>query len=57
MIAELLGDGDHVGVLQEHEPAVAVVVGERAERLWPQGDLGMEFERGVEHWVRQAVGQ
>ncbi len=48
MLAEVAGDGDHVGVLEEHQPAVAVVVGERAERLGPQGDLRIELERAVE---------
>ena len=45
VLAELPGDGDHVGVLQEHQPAVAVVVGERAERLGAQRDLRMQLER------------
>ena len=43
VLAELAGDGDHVGVLEEHQPAVAVVVGERAERLGPQGHLRVEL--------------
>ena len=36
------------GCLQEHQPAVAVVVGERAERLGPQGDLRVELQWRVE---------
>ncbi len=48
VIGELAGDRDHVAVLQEHQPAIAVVVGERAERFRAQRDLRVELQRGVE---------
>jgi hypothetical protein len=31
------------------------VVGERAERLWSQGDLRMQFERRIEHHLAEHV--
>ena len=49
VVAEVLGDGDHVAMLHEYEAPVAVVVGQRAERLGSQCDLRMQFERLVEH--------
>ena len=45
---ELPGNRNDVAVLQEHQPAGAVVVGERAERLGSQGDLRVELQRRVE---------
>ena len=45
MLAERAHDAHHVGVLEEDQPAVAVVVGERAERLRPQRHLRVELER------------
>ena len=53
MVGELAGDRDDVGVLQEHQPAVAVVVGERAERLGPQRDLRV---RAPAVWSSDATG-
>ena len=42
-------DPHDVGVLQEHEPARVVVVGQRTERLGPERDLRVQSERAVEH--------
>ena len=41
--------GHDVGVLQEDQAPVAVVVGERAERLGSQGDLRIEGQPATEH--------
>ena len=49
VVGERLDDAHDVGVVEEDQPAVAVVVGERAERLGPQGDLRVERQRPVEH--------
>ena len=48
MVGERLDDRDDVGVLEEDQLAVAVVVGERAERLGSQGDLRVQLEMVVE---------
>ena len=49
VVAERPHDAHDVGVLEEDQPAVAVVVGERAERLRSQGDLRIERQPAVEH--------
>ena len=46
--AERPDDADDVGVLEEDQLAVAVVVGERTERLGSEGDLLVELEMVVE---------
>jgi hypothetical protein len=49
VIGQRPDDSHDVGMLQEDQSAVAVVVRERAERLRPQGDLRIEDESPVEH--------
>lgn len=41
-------DLDHVGVAQENQSTISVVVGERTKRLGPQGDLRVHFARRLE---------
>jgi len=45
LVAERPDDPDEVGVLEEDQTAVAVVIRERPERLRPEGDLRIEPER------------
>ena len=45
MIRQGLHDPDDVGVAEEHETAVAVVIGERAEGLGSQCHLRVELQR------------
>ena len=48
MVGQRLDDTDDVGMLEEDQPAGAVVVGERTERLGSEGDLLVELEMVVE---------
>jgi hypothetical protein len=41
VLAEIAGHADHVGMLQEHEATIAIVIRKRAERLRSQSHLGM----------------
>lgn len=42
-------DADDIGMAEEDEFAIAVVVRECAERLWPQRDPGVESEDAFEN--------
>ena len=48
MVGELPHQGDDVGVLEEDQPPVAVVIRERAERLRPQRHIGMQRQGPIE---------
>lgn len=49
VVRQATSNGDHVGMLQEHEAAVAVVIGERTERLGTERHLRVELESPIEH--------
>ena len=53
VIGKRLDDSDDVGVLEKDQLAIAVVIGERAERLGSKGDLSVEFEMVVEQRHRR----
>lgn len=48
MVRSIANDGNYVWVLEEDQATVAVVIGESAEGLWSQGNVGVQFTRRVE---------
>ncbi len=55
MAAKALCNPDHVDVLEKDEPAIAIVVRKRTERLGAKGDLRIELERATEQIDRATV--
>jgi hypothetical protein len=48
MVRSIANDGNYVWVLEEDQATVAVVIGESAEGLRSQGNVGVQFTRRVE---------
>jgi len=48
VLSQVTHHRDHIWVFQKNQFAVAVVVGERAERFGTQGDLRVQLARRVE---------